>query len=153
MTDIVPTLVDGAVVFSVQDTCTTKSNECESCSHLLVIFHNWIKNAHIEYLIFDLQEEKCFCETFMQELMLLKRRLQIPFLFVGVMDAPQAYLSKYNYGNEYPLFVTPEDAVRALRIQNPGLTEASLKTEVPFEKSFIHHAKAAKEPQDTSHSF
>ena len=123
MMDLIPVLIDGAVVLNLQNSCTNKSHSCEPCTHLMLNVHNWIRHADLEYVIIDLQDEKEICPAFLEELVLLRKRLKGPFLFAGVMERPQNYLEAYNYGYSYPSFVTPEDAVRALRIQYPGLTE------------------------------
>ena len=135
MIDIIPTLVDGAVICSLVNGCHVRSHNCEDCDRLVVKIHNWLKHTALEYIIFDLQDEKDICPTFLQEAMQLRKRLQVHLLFSGVMSQSRKLIEGYNYGDVFPIFLTPEDAVRALRMQNPGVTEAPLKTSVPFGSS------------------
>ena len=132
MMDLIPVMVDGAVVFNLQNSCHTKATHCENCTHLILNVHNWIRHAELEYTIIDFQDEKDICPTFLEEILLLRKRLNFPFLFAGVMERPQSYLESFNYTDSYPLFVTPEDAVRALRSQHPGLTERPVKMPIKF---------------------
>lgn len=130
--DLIPILIDGAVVFNLQNTCQVKSMNCENCVNLVLNLHNWIRYSELEYTIVDLQDEKDICPVFLEELQFLRKRLRQPFLFAGVMERPQEYLESYHHKDAYPLFITPEDAVRALRILHPGLTESSLKYPIKF---------------------
>ena len=133
--DIIPTLVDGAVICSLINSCGYKSRGCPDCDQLVIKIHNWLKHTSLEYLVLDLQDEKEICPTFLQEIMQLRKRLRVQLLFSGVMLQSRRLLEGFNYGDTFPIFLTPEDAVRALRMQNPGLTEAPLKTPVHFGNS------------------
>lgn len=135
MMDIVPTSIDGAVVCTLVNRCSIKKRMCQNCDQLVIKIHNWLKYTSLEYMIFDLQDEKEVCPSFLQELMQLRKRLSVQFLFSGVMDRPRKLLEDFNYGDIFPIFLSPEDAVRALRMQNPGLTEVPLKSPVRFEQS------------------
>ncbi|MCB9229768.1 MAG: hypothetical protein H6618_09165 [Deltaproteobacteria bacterium] len=137
MMDFIPVLVDGAVVLNLMNSCETKSLSCEACTHLVLSVHNWIRHADLEYVIIDLQDEKDICPAFLEELLLLRKRLKYPFLFVGVMERPQSYIEAYGYGGPMPAFVTPEDAVRVLRIQYPGLTERKVDSPLRFGLPFL----------------
>ena len=139
MTDILPTLIDGAIVLNLDNTCQVKGYACEQCPMSAVFLHNWLRTMEVHYGIFDFQEEKEICPVFLEELIKLRKRLGIPFLFVGVMKQAQDYLELFNYGDSYPVFVTPEDAVRALRMQHPGITEGSIKPSVIFDHSIVAH--------------
>ena len=86
-------------------------------------------HTELEYTIIDLQDEKDICPIFLEELLLLKKRLLGPFLFAGVMEKPLDYLERF-YSSSFPIFITPEDAVRALRIQRPGITESPVKSPI-----------------------
>ena len=132
MMDLVPVMVDGAVVLNLLNRCDVKQNDCENCMKLIVYLHNWVKFVNIEYLVFDFQEEKDICPGFMLEFMQLRKRLKISFLFSGVMKQTQSILDSYKCNDTFPSFWTPEDAIRAIRIQNPGVTETTLKNAVDF---------------------
>ena len=137
MMDLIPVAVDGAVVLNLKNTCDSKSPSCEPCVHLLLNVHNWIKHTDLEYVIVDFQDEKDICPSFLEEILFLRKRLKGPFLFAGVMERPQNYLENFSYKDAYPLFVTPEDAVRALRIQHPGLTERPVAAPIDFGNSLL----------------
>jgi hypothetical protein len=125
MMDLIPVLVDGAIVLNLQNYCPSKSDCCDSCSQLILFTHNWLKTVELEYAVFDLLDEKYICPTFLDELLQLRKRLKFPFLFSGVMEQPRRHIERFNYQDYYPLFISPEDAIRALRIQHPGITESS----------------------------
>ncbi len=135
MMDIIPTLVDGAVICTLVNSCDYKTRLCPDCDHLVIKIHNWLKHTALEYMILDLQDEKEICPSFLQDIMQLRKRLRVHLLFSGVMAQSRRLLEGFNYGDTFPIFLTPEDAVRALRMQNPGLTEAPLKTQVSFGNS------------------
>ena len=88
--------------------------------------------SDLKYIIIDLQDEKDICPTFLTEALLLRKRIKIPFLFAGVMEKAESYLEKFNYFESYPIFVTAEDAVRALRIMHPSLTESNVSIPTKF---------------------
>ncbi len=134
MMDLIPIMVDGAVVFNLKNSCMVKHYNCESCVNLVLSIHNWLKHSEVRFAIFDLLDEKDICPAFLSELLQLRKRLRFPFLFVGVMDKPQSTLESYSYDRSYSIFITPEDAVRALRIQNPGITEHPIRVPVEFGK-------------------
>ena len=119
--DIIPILIDGAVVLSLDN-----SGSSQLGGRLVVCIHNWVKQNNLEYLVFDFQDEKKISIEFLTELMQLRKRLKVPFLFSGVMEQPGKIIEAYNCNDMYPFFWTPEDAIRALRIQNPGITESSI---------------------------
>ena len=125
MIELMPEMIDGAVVASVCSPCGGKSGECEICQEQMVYIHNWLVETELKYLIVDLQDEKDICAGFLQAILHLKKRLRFPFLFAGVVEKPREILQRYNY-SEFPIFVSPEDAVRALRVHYPGLTERPL---------------------------
>ena len=137
MIDLIPTVVDGAVVFNLRNSCPTKSMQCETCPIVSIYFHNWIKISQIEYIVFDFMDEKDICPVFLEEIQQLRKRIQIPFLFSGVMHRPREVLEQFNYSERYPIFVTPEDAVRAVRMQHPGLTETVPKLPLIFGQSLL----------------
>ena len=58
MMDIMPTMVDGAVVLQLTNDCSVKLLDCEDCSTLTINIHNWVKQTEVPYLILDLEERK-----------------------------------------------------------------------------------------------
>ena len=133
MIDVVPTLVDGAVVFNFHHDLYSCQEEPENS--FVHMFHNWLKKLGLEYVIFDLQEEKYFKGEFLKELIQLRKRLKIHFLFSGVSEDAQELLESYNCTQFFPFFLTPEDAVRALRMQHPGMTESPIRGSIKFGSS------------------
>jgi len=133
MLQLVPEEVDGAVVCNVIK--TGEKLQGDFSVEIALSLHNWIKQAEIPYLILDLQDEKDICEIFLSEVLQLRRRLRVPFLFAGVMERPRKVLEAYEYERDFPIFVTPEDAVRALRMQYPGVTESVSSSKVVLGKA------------------
>jgi hypothetical protein len=137
--DIIPTMVDGAVVLSLSNpdlfAQDNKKEEEEEAVRVVINIHNWVKQIKLEYLVFDFQEEKHINQFFLVELMQLRKRLRIPFLFSGVLNESKKTLESYSCQDSYPLFWTPNDAIRALRIQHPGITENNAKHHVTFGES------------------
>ncbi len=130
MIDVVPVLVDGAIVFNFcYDSYALEDEPEVSFVH---VFHNWLKKLSLEYVIFDFQEEKYIKDDFLQELIQLRKRLKIHFLFAGVSEEAKSLLESYNCTEYFPFFLTPEDAVRALRIQYPGMTESPIHSSIAF---------------------
>ena len=132
MMDLIPQMVDGALVFSLQNDCRVRSHNCDHCYQVVINTHNWFRYAQIEYGIFDFVDEKDICPGFLDELLLLRKRLRFPFLFCGVVERVLGTLETVNYSSAYPIFATPEDAVRALRIQHPGTTEATIRIPITY---------------------
>ncbi len=135
MMDLIPKLVDGAVICSLVNGCQFKTRTCQECDLLVIKIYNWLKHTSLEYIVLDFQDEKEICPIFLQEIMQLKKRLRIHLLFSGVRQQPRKLLEGFNYGDVFPIFLSPEDAIRALRMQNPGLTEAPLKTSIVYGNS------------------
>ena len=142
MMDIVPTMVDGAVILSLSGDCPQKLSECECCFTLTIHLHNWVKQTQMSYLIVDFEERKNICSGFFKEIIQLRKRLKMPFLFVGIVERYRSLLDAYNCSTIYPTFLTPEDAVRALRIQNPGLTEIPIKVPIAFDTPIASSLKS-----------
>ena len=124
MITLSPEAIDGAIVCNLIEPCTTKNADCDVCQEQTIYIHNWLVETELKYLVVDLQDEKHICPQFIQALLHLKKRLRFPFLFAGVVDRPKEILSNYDY-SEFPFFVTPEDAVRALRMAHPSITEGA----------------------------
>lgn len=127
MLELVTENIDGAVVCVMKNPCDLNSYSCSECADQIPHVHNWLKKTELQYLIVDFQDEKDVCPNFLVGLLHLRKRLRFPFLFAGVYEGPRKILSDYAY-REFPIFVSPEDAVRALRMSHPALTE------VPMEK-------------------
>ena len=149
--DIIPTLIDGAVVCSLQNECSEKDRWCEKCMDLSVMLHNWVKVTNLSYLIFDFSDEKLVCPAFLEGLVLMRKRLRFPCLFAGALEQTRQFLESHNYGQSYPLFVVPEDAIRALRMQHPGLTETMptipIMFDFPLSKVFRTFSEEAINPE------
>ena len=129
--DLVPFSIDGALVFVIQ----TKDFKLEANDKeidLTIQFHNWVKLVGLNYVVFDFADMKEIDNRFLVEMMQLRKRLQVPFLFSGVSSSVCKIISSYGYEEKYPFFVTPEDAVRALRIQSPGITECMNLDDINF---------------------
>lgn len=122
MMDLVPVMLDGAVVLNTINVCTANHYNCRHCPELAVGIHNWLIENDCKYLLLDFQDEKDVCHTLLVELMQLRKRFRIPFLFAGVMARPQALLETYAF-TQYPSFVAPEDAVIYLRKQHAPLLQ------------------------------
>lgn len=141
MMDVIPVLIDGAVVLNLYNDCSSNATPCENCTGLVLNIHNWIKVTGIDYVIFDFQDEKDVCPSFIEEILFLRKRLKVPFLFVGVMVKPMSYIENYTgeQSLSFSMFMTPEDAVRAIRIYQPGLTEGRLNIPVRFGIPLLDH--------------
>ena len=124
---LVPEQIDGAVICNVIDNPSRPDLGKDHSVDMALALYNWIKQNEMRYLILDLQDEKYVCEAFLAEIMQIKKRLPIPFIFAGVMEKPMKFLGDYDYTKGFPTFATPEDAVRALRMQYPGVTEQGAK--------------------------
>ena len=135
--NLVPTLIDGATVVVLRVEYKIKDSDCEFFERLIVQFHNWIRETKIEYLVFDFEEEKFIPHEFILELMRLRKRFGGPFLFSGVNNQQKLTIESYGYNREYPFFMTPEDAIRALRIQCPGITETIIKSKINYNKGIL----------------
>lgn len=144
MIDLIPSLVDGAIVLNLQGSCRSHFHSCEKCTSFTFFLHNWLRITELAYLVFDLQDEKHICPSFLEGLILIRKRIKIPFLFAGVMNRPRNLLQQYNYGETYPFFIVPEDAIRALRMQHPGLTEKAPEVPILFDYplSNLFHASS-----------
>lgn len=139
MLELVPEKIDGAIVCNVVENPNKPKLGTDHSVDMALALHNWIKEYEIPYMILDLQDEKDVCEVFLAEVMQLRKRLPIPFLFAGVMDRPLNFLMNYHHEREFPTFATPEDAVRALRMKFPELTESQL--------SGVTYGKTISEPR------
>lgn len=123
--ELVPEKIDGAVVLNVMNNCLTCNSDCIACSDFAIGLHNWLITTDLKYVIFDLQDEKEVCPIFLEEILQLWKRMKFPFLFAGVMERPRVMLEAYNYALKFPLFVTPGEAIDALRGKFPSMLIAS----------------------------
>jgi hypothetical protein len=127
MVELVPHRLDHAIVLNVCKHCHYSKTDCRDCSDVGIAVHNWLISTELKYVIIDLQDEKDVCHTFLQEVIQLRKRLRIPFLFCGVMDRPMRVLEDYNYTSSvYPTFNVPEEAVEFLRIKHPLVLESDM---------------------------
>lgn len=116
MIDLVPERVLDTVVLTAHKFCNINRYDCRSCGDAGVAVHNWLMGAELNYVIIDLQDEKEICPTFLVELIQLRKRLQIPFMFVGVMERAKRVLDEYNFTvSDWPVLSTPEEAIEYLR--------------------------------------
>ena len=115
--ELVPEIIDGVVVVNAENICSVGS-DCRSCSELAVGVHNWLVTRSLKYFIIDFQDEKEVCETILAEIIQLKKRMDIPFLFCGVMTQAREYLKAYAY-SEYPFFDMPGEAADYLKANYP----------------------------------
>jgi hypothetical protein len=129
--DLVPFSIDGALVFVLQtDKAPVEGNE--KIISLTIQLHNWVKLVGLNYVVFDFSDLKEIENRFLIETMQLRKRIDVPFLFSGVSSLVCKVIGSYGYKEKYPFFVTPEDAIRALRIQNPGITECISLEDINF---------------------
>ncbi len=122
--DFAPEIIDGAVILNAVDICTTGS-DCRPCCELAVGIHNWMVANGLQYLVVDFQDEKEVCSTVLTEILQLRKRLQYPFVFCGLMVSPRKILESYAY-NDHPIFDIPEEAVSYLKKHYPTLLMADL---------------------------
>lgn len=139
MMDLVPVMVDGAVVLNAAHVCTALHFNCRHCPELAVGVHNWTVESEIGYLLIDFQDEKDICHTLLVELLQLRKRLRIPFLFAGVMARPRSVLESYAF-TQYPFFVTPEEAIAYLKdkhapLVKPGYGPVRFGEPIPCNRS------------------
>ena len=127
MVELIPVRLDDAIVLNVAKHCRNCKTDCRDCCDIGVAVHNWLISTELQYVVIDLQDEKDVCPTFLQEIIQLRKRLRMPFLFAGVMDRPLKVLNDYSYTSDlYPTFITPEDAVSYLRANHPLVLSADL---------------------------
>lgn len=144
MMELHPTLVNGGVVLDAVNICG-KSLDCKTCPELSVGVHNWILSTGISYILIDFQDEKEVCPSILIEMLQLRKRLNMPFIFVGLMDKPKSILTSYAYSG-YPFFSTPEEAILHLRHMHPELFKTSLSNiqfgvSIPCARSRQHKAE------------
>lgn len=122
--DFVPEIIDGVVVLNAVDICSTGA-DCRPCCEVAVGIHNWLMAHEISYLIVDFQDEKEVCASILTELIQLNKRLDLPFIFCGLMEAPKVFIRSYLY-SDHPFFDIPEDAIAYLKKSRPALTMVDL---------------------------
>jgi hypothetical protein len=114
--DLVPEKLDEAVILSIANLCVGQESDCRECGDIGGSLHNWLMSTGIRYVIVDLQDEKDICPTFLVELLQLRKRHRIPFLFAGAMQRPLNTLESYDFSrNGMPVFITPEEAIDYVR--------------------------------------
>lgn len=132
--EIIPTLINGAVVLDVHSVCTSNTNTCRACPEQAVGIHNWLLSTGVKYVIVDFQDEKDVCKSILIELLQLRKRLNIPFIFVGLMDRPRETLVSHAYTG-YPFFSAPEEAALHLRQMHSDLYEQVHHEKVVFDQA------------------
>ena len=144
--DFVPENINGALVLNATHVCTV-GNDCRSCAELSVGVHNWIVNNKLRYLLVDFQDEKEVCNAILSELLQLKKRLRMPFIFCGMMDGPKKYLKSFAY-DEHPCFSSPDEAIVYLKQHVPDVLLVDLKQvktgePIPCTRSRSYRAEEA----------
>lgn len=114
--DLLPAQINNVIYFNIVDLCTNTKTDCKNCSDIGGALHNWLLINELHYVIIDFQDEKDICPTFIIEILQLRKRLQIPFLFVGVTDSTKKVLEDYYYfkATSFPTFATPQEAAEFL---------------------------------------
>jgi len=125
--ELVAEKVDDAIILNVSSICTGQEHgECRTCVDIGGLVHNWLLQTEMGYLVVDFHDAKYLCSTFLVELILLHKRLRIPFLFVGVMEIPKKTLEDYAFSaSGYPIFSGPEEAAEYLKEHHAPLIERS----------------------------
>jgi len=129
--DLLPAMVDEVVVLNAVNACAATNFNCRHCPELAVAVHNWLVENEQGYLIIDFQDEKDICHSLLVELLQLRKRLRVPFLFAGVMARPRAILESYAF-TQYPYFLTPEDAVAYLASKHHALLRSDTLATIRF---------------------
>ena len=121
--DLMPVNIENSVVFNVTTICTSNSSDCRNCIDIGGSLHNWLIGNDVKYVIIDFQDEKEICSTFIIELIQLKKRLKMPFLFTGVNARTKKVFKDYNYfvNKDAYFFVTPEEAILFFKANFPVL--------------------------------
>lgn len=114
MLEIIPENVDDAIVCNISGSCGLGA-ECEDCRELVIGIHNWLVASEQKYIILDFQDEKELCPSMVEELVQLRKRMPIPFLFAGVMERAKQLICSYDYRAENSIFRIPEDAIVVLK--------------------------------------
>ena len=125
-----PENVDGGVVLlseNIQPQCDTG---CKLCVDFAVGVHNWLLASQVPYVIIDFQDDKDVCRVFVEELIHLRKRLGIPFCFVGVMSRTRKIFEEYALTQDF--YLAPEEAVRTLKSKYLGLIESVDHTQVRY---------------------
>jgi len=122
--DLVAENIDDVVVLNLESICNGPQNvgnvighqTCKTCSDVSGLIHNWLMSVDTEYVIIDLQDEKEICSTFLIEVLQLKKRIEMPFIFAGVMPKTRDILEAYGYSRDgLPAFESPDEAVKYLK--------------------------------------
>ncbi len=130
MMDLIPEFVDGAVVLNTVKACRYDENQCLMCADFAVGIHNWLIQHELNYIVVDLQDEKTVCPEFLVELVQLRKRLQMPFLFAGVMESSQRIIKAFDDLNVFVFYRTPEEAVAHLKKTSPEVLATTPLTSI-----------------------
>lgn len=117
--DLIPVNVDGVVVFNTTDSCVSSSHECKHCVDIGGALHNWLMVMKVNYILIDFQDEKDVCSTFLVELLQLRKRLNIPFIFTGLTLKPQKFLESYEFSahKSSRIFSSLDEAIEFLKTE------------------------------------
>ena len=128
--DLLPAQINGVIYFNIVDLCNNAKADCKSCSDIGGALHNWLLINELHYVIIDFQDEKDICHTFIIEILQLRKRLQIPFLFVGVTDNTKKVLEDYYYfkATSFPTFATPQESSEFLTQHFPNLIHVDISS-------------------------
>jgi hypothetical protein len=127
MVELIPAQIEDTIILNVSKHCGNTRTDCKDCCDVGVAVHNWLISTELQYVVIDLQDVKDVCRTFVEEIVQLRKRLRIPFLFCGVMERPLKVLQDYSYTTTaYPVFLLPEEAISYMRSNFPLLLNSDL---------------------------
>lgn len=156
--ELVAENLDGVVILDVENVCTGEGLECRDCVDVGGLVHNWLLTTGMNYIIIDLQDEKDVCRTFLIEMLQLRKRLRMPFLFAGVMARPKAILEDYDFSaTGSPIYATPEEAISYLKNHHAQVLEDTDLSLVRFgekllsirQRNLLRNAEGNEDMQDT----
>jgi hypothetical protein len=156
--ELVAENLDGVAVLNVENVCTGEGLECRECVDVGGLVHNWLLTTGMNYVVIDLQDEKDVCRTFLIEMLQLRKRLRMPFLFAGVMARPKAILEDYDFSaTGSPIYATPEEAIAFLESNHKAVIVDTDLSLVRFgekllsirQRNLLRSAEGADETQET----
>ncbi len=130
MLQLTPEKVENAVVLMAGQIEPACEADCRLCVDFSVGIHNWLMTNEIQYVMVDLQDEKDICRVFLEELINLRKRLAMPFYFVGVMDRPRQFLNDFGIADYTHFALTPEEAADHLQATYPIVYQSGLNKKI-----------------------
>ena len=130
MLQLTPERIDNAVVLMASQIDPPCEPDCRLCVDFSVGIHNWLLTNEIQYVMVDLQDEKDVCRIFLEELINLRKRLSLPFYFIGVMDRPRKFLNDFGISGTTHFALTPEAASEHLQMNYAPLYQAGLNKKI-----------------------